>query len=98
MASHGVVSAWQLGITKKILEPPPDIFDAPKVNGSAEAYGYWGIPDAFPRSANCAVTAVLVRVVDPVPRVLPLLPDCGSSSFRAIPFALPAALAAFRQK
>ncbi len=62
----GVVALWQLGIIKHIPEPPPkSLFDAPKVNGSAEAYSYWGIPDAFLGVASYAVTATLAAAGSP---------------------------------
>ncbi len=59
MASLGVVALWQLGVTRKIPEPRSKWFNAPKVNGSAEAYSYWGIPDAFLGVASYAVSASL---------------------------------------
>jgi len=59
MASLGLVSLWQLGITKKIPEPSSRWFDAPKVNGSAEAYSYGGVPDAFLGVVSYGITASL---------------------------------------
>lgn len=65
MASLGLIAAWQIGAIKKLPHPRAPRFDAPKVNGSAEAYSYWGIPDAFVGLASYAVTAGLAAAGPP---------------------------------
>lgn len=59
MGALGVISLYQLGIIKKIPEPPWKGLDAEKVNGSKEAYSYFSVPDAFLGIASYAVTASL---------------------------------------
>jgi len=59
MASLGAVALFQLGILKNLPEPPGRLWNAAKVNGSAEAYSYFGVPDAFLGVASYAVTAAL---------------------------------------
>ena len=59
MASLGAVALFQLGIVRDLPEPPGRFWDAGKVNGSAEAYSYLGVPDAFLGVASYAVTAAL---------------------------------------
>lgn len=45
IASMGVVSLFQSGVTKHLKDPPLRDFDSDKVNSSDTAYG-WGMPDA----------------------------------------------------
>ena len=55
----GGIALYQLGILKKIPEPPWTKFNAEKVNGSAEAYSHAATPDALLGLVNYAVTACL---------------------------------------
>ena len=56
----GAVALYQLGILKKLPEPPGKFFDTGKVNGSGEAYSILSTPDAFLGLSSYAVTAALV--------------------------------------
>ena len=53
------IALYQIGILKKLPEPHWRGFNAEKVNGSAQAYSIFGIPDALLGLASYAVTACL---------------------------------------
>ena len=55
----GAVALFQLGILRKLPNPPLRYFDADAVNGSAEAYRMLATPDALLGMASYAVTACL---------------------------------------
>ena len=75
MASLGAVALFQLGVIRNLPEPPGRLWDASKVNGSAEAYSYFGVPDAFLGVASYAVTAALAAAgPDDRARTQPWLP------------------------
>ncbi len=44
----GGIALYQMGILKKIPEPPLSRFDAERVNGSAEPYSHLATPDVIP--------------------------------------------------
>ena len=58
-ASLGVVAAYQVGILRRIPEPPLPVLDADRVDASGEAYGFLLTPDAALGMVNAAVTLVL---------------------------------------
>jgi hypothetical protein len=53
------VALYQTGILKKLPEPRWSGFDAEKVNGSAEAYSLFAVPDGLLGFTSYAVTACL---------------------------------------
>ncbi len=55
----GGIALYQMGILKRLPGPPGRVFDAEKVNGSAEAYSILHTPDALLGLASYAVTACL---------------------------------------
>ena len=55
----GGIALYQMGVLKKLPEPPLPGFDAEKVNGSAEAYSYLATPDALLGMTSYAITACL---------------------------------------
>jgi uncharacterized membrane protein len=55
----GGIGLFQMGILKKIPEPPWPGFDAEKVNGSGEAYSYLATPDALLGFVSYGFTACL---------------------------------------
>ena len=55
----GGIALYQMGILKKIPEPPLSRFDAERVNGSAEAYSHLATPDALLGMTSYAITACL---------------------------------------
>lgn len=55
----GGIALYQMGIVKKIPEPPWHKFNAEKVNGSAEAYSHLATPDALLGLVNYVITACL---------------------------------------
>jgi hypothetical protein len=58
----GVVALYQVGILKKLPQPPLRGFDTGRVNGSGEAYAILATPDAFLGLASYAVTACLAAM------------------------------------
>ncbi len=58
----GAVALYQIGIIKKLPEPPGRAFDTRKVNGSGEAYSIMKMPDAFLGIASYAATALLAAM------------------------------------
>lgn len=55
----GGIALFQVGIMKKIPEPPWRKFNAEKVNGSAQAYSHLSTPDALLGLVNYGMTACL---------------------------------------
>ena len=58
----GVVALYQIGILKKLPQPPLRAFDTARVNGSGEAYSILATPDAFLGLASYAITACLAAM------------------------------------
>ncbi len=59
MGSLGVVTAYQMGLLRRVPEPPLRFLDAERVDASGEAYQYLKTPDATVGLASAAVTLVL---------------------------------------
>lgn len=55
----GVVAAYQTGLIKRLPEPAIPGLDAERVNGSAEAYRWFHVPDALLGLGSYALTAIL---------------------------------------
>ncbi len=62
MASLAVVALYQLGVLKRLPEPPIPGLDAEKVNGSTEAYQLLKTPDAVLGLGSYAATLGLVAM------------------------------------
>ncbi|HEY2801594.1 MAG TPA: vitamin K epoxide reductase family protein [Chthoniobacterales bacterium] len=60
--SMGLITLYQIGITKQLPEPPLPGFDADKVDASEEAYSYFQTPDAVIGLGNYAVTLGLAAM------------------------------------
>ncbi len=58
-AALGVVALYQLGLIRKIPEPPLRRLDAAKVDASDEAYSYFSTPDSVLGIGSYAVTIAL---------------------------------------
>jgi len=65
MASLASLSLYQMGIFKRLAEPPIPVLDARKVNGSAEAYGILNTPDAVLGLGSYAATLGLIAMSGP---------------------------------
>ncbi len=59
MGSLGVVTAYQMGLLRRVPEPAVPFLDADRVDASGEAYQYLKTPDASLGLASAAVTLVL---------------------------------------
>ncbi len=59
MGSLGVVAAYQMGLLRRVPEPPLGFLDADRVDASGEAYQYLKTPDASIGLASAAVTLAL---------------------------------------
>lgn len=59
MGSLGVVAAYQMGLLRRIPEPPLPFLGADGVDASGEAYQYLKTPDASLGLASAAVTLAL---------------------------------------
>ncbi len=55
----GGIGLYQMGVFKKIPEPPLPRLNAEKVNGSAQAYSHLATPDALLGMTSYAITACL---------------------------------------
>ncbi|MBW3669183.1 MAG: vitamin K epoxide reductase family protein [Actinobacteria bacterium] len=55
----GVVAAYQVGVLRRLPEPPLRLFDAERVDASGEAYQLFKTPDAALGLAGYAVTLAL---------------------------------------
>ena len=64
ISSMGVMTLYQLGILKRLPEPPLPGLDAEKVNGSAQAYGLLSTPDAVLGLGSYAATLGLAAMGD----------------------------------
>lgn len=64
-APLGVVALWQLGLIRKLPDPPLKSFDAEKVNGAAQAYDKFSTPDAILGIGSLAATMALAGMGGP---------------------------------
>ncbi|HZQ51022.1 MAG TPA: vitamin K epoxide reductase family protein [Bryobacteraceae bacterium] len=55
----GGIALYQVGLLKRLPDPPWPAFDADRINGSEEAYSHFETPDALLGFASYAVTACL---------------------------------------
>jgi hypothetical protein len=62
MASLGAIALYQVGVFKRLPEPPLSVLDAEKVNGSPEAYGIFDTPDAVLGLGSYAATLGLTAM------------------------------------
>jgi Vitamin K epoxide reductase family len=58
----GVVAAYQIGLLKHVPEPPLPMFDADKVDASAQAYEKLSTGDAFLGFVSYGVTMLLAAI------------------------------------
>ncbi len=59
MGSLGVVTAYQMGLLRRVPEPPVPFLDTDRVDASGEAYQFLKTPDAGVGLASAALTLVL---------------------------------------
>jgi len=64
-APLAVVALWQVGVIKHLPDPPLRIFDAEKVNGSAQAYDKLATPDAILGIGSAIATMGLAAMGSP---------------------------------
>jgi hypothetical protein len=89
MTSLAVIALYQVGIFKRLPEPPLPGLDAERVNGSSEAYEILNIPDALLGLGSYAVTMGLEALGESNrPQRLPWLPlalagKCGIDALQA---------------
>jgi hypothetical protein len=62
MASLFIIALYQIGVLKRLPEPPMRGLDAEKVNGSKEAYEILGVPDAVLGLGSYATTLGLAAM------------------------------------
>jgi hypothetical protein len=62
MASLGVIALYQVGVIKRLPEPPLPALDSETVNGSAQAYKLLNLPDAVLGLGSYAATLGLVTM------------------------------------
>jgi hypothetical protein len=93
-ASMSVVALYQLGILKRLPDPPLPAFDSNKVTSSAKAYSLLNTPDAVLAMGSYAATMALVAMGSPNrARERPLIPialaaKLGFDALLGIQFAL----------
>lgn len=58
----GGIALYQVGLLKRLPDPPLPGFDAGRINGSEEAYSHFETPDALLGLASYAVTACLAAM------------------------------------
>src|SRR5919204_5081081 len=74
-ASMGVIALYQMGLLKHLPEPPFPIFNADRVDASAEAYERFSMPDAVLGLGSYAATAGLAAMGgSDRQREMPLIP------------------------
>jgi len=61
-ASMGLISLYQMGVIRRLPEPPIPFLDANRVDASGEAYRLSNVPDAALGLASSAVTLVLAAM------------------------------------
>src|SRR5579885_2683976 len=59
----GGIALYQVGLLKRLPDPPWPAFDADRINGSEEAYSHFETPDALLGFASYAVTACLAAKI-----------------------------------
>lgn len=64
-APLGLVALWQVGVIKKMPEPKHPLFDAEKVNGSAQGYSKLQMPDAILGVGSMIATMSLAAIGPP---------------------------------
>ena len=62
MSSLAAVALYQLGIVKRLPQPPSPKFDTGRVNGSAEAYSKLSVPDGVIGLGSYAMTLGLAAM------------------------------------
>lgn len=73
--SMAVISLYQMGLIKRLPEPPIPGLDAEKVDSSEEAYAHLQAPDALIGLKSYALTAFLAGAGEPQrARTMPWLP------------------------
>ena len=71
----GVVALYQLGILKRLPDPPLPVFDSEQLTGSAQAYSLLKTPDAVFGIGSYATTMALAAMGSPErSREQPFLP------------------------
>jgi uncharacterized membrane protein len=71
----GAIGLFQMGILRRLPEPPSRVFNSKRVNGSAQAYQILDTPDALLGCASYAITACLAGASAPDrARTAPLVP------------------------
>jgi len=61
-AAMGVIALYQTGIIRHLPEPPSELFDADRIDGSAEAYERFSVPDSLLGLGSYAATAGLAAM------------------------------------
>ena len=75
IAMMGIISLYQMGVIKRLPEPPIPGLDAEKVNGSAQAYELFSTPDAVLGLGSYAATLGLCALGSSKrAKTLPLIP------------------------
>jgi uncharacterized membrane protein len=65
IASMSLIGLFQMGLLRRVPEPPLPGFDADKVNGSAQAYEILQTPDALLATITYGATASLAAMGPP---------------------------------
>lgn len=60
--SMALIAAYQMGLIRHLPEPPLPMFDADKVDASAEAYERFSVPDAILGLGSYAATMALASM------------------------------------
>jgi uncharacterized membrane protein len=58
----GIIALYQLGILKRLPDPPLPVFDSEKLTGSAKAYSLLNTPDAVLGIGSYAATMALAAM------------------------------------
>lgn len=64
-ASMSIIALYQLGILKRVPEPPLPRFDSSNITGSSKAYSLLATPDAVLAMGSYAVTMTLAAMGSP---------------------------------
>lgn len=90
-AALGISGLYQVGILKKLPQPPGAAFNSEKVHGSRLAYGILKVPDSFLGLVSYAMTAALAaagspkraetNAVIPIAMACKLMADAGAAGF-----------------
>lgn len=89
-AALSVTSLYQIGIIKRLPQPPSTDFNSKKVHGSALAYGMLQVPDSFLGLASYSITACLAAAgtsdrwktqpLIPIAMAAKLIADAGAAA------------------